>query len=272
MGSRARRAGVQSYFESGDDAWEQRYSGGDMEACMYFDRQRIALRQLRRHVPPGGLVLDAGCGPGYLSVALEQAGFRVISCDLALRMARSTRDRRRDDRVIVADLDQPPFPAGQFDAIVLIGVISYVTDVPALLDRIRWLLKPDGVLVLSSANRNILLNAVGGKLSTTLYRLGAKRPEPTARGVFFTATCNYYRASEFNALVTSSGYRLLENETIGFGRFKVLQRHLFPERLEVLFSRALSRLTRAPSLRKLGDYAFNNIACFRPVASETCGG
>ena len=54
-----------------------------------------ALARLIREadLPPGGLVLDAGCGPGLVSAALLAAGFRVVGVDLSREMIERARKR-----------------------------------------------------------------------------------------------------------------------------------------------------------------------------------
>jgi cyclopropane fatty-acyl-phospholipid synthase-like methyltransferase len=44
-------------------------------------------------LPPGCLVLDAGCGPGLVSAALLAACFRVLGVDLSREMIERARKR-----------------------------------------------------------------------------------------------------------------------------------------------------------------------------------
>src|SRR5262249_39333888 len=69
----------------------------DRERALAFDSQAarsevapvqsdpVALERLVREsdLPAGGLVLDAGCGPGLVSAALLAAGSRVVEVDLS---------------------------------------------------------------------------------------------------------------------------------------------------------------------------------------------
>jgi len=258
------KEGVRTYFDSAQDAWEDLYDRTDPEGSTYADRNAAAVALARRHVGAGGLVLDAGCGPGYLSADLDVAGYRVVSFDLAPRMAAMTRERRAGGLVLVADLDRPPFPDATFDAIALIGVISYVPDAQSVFANIHRMLRPGGVLVISSANRTLLLNTLGGKISGLLGRGGTGNLQGRrADGRFFRENCTYYRAGAFNAMVCRVGFRLLGRRSIGFGRFRVMKRSMFPKWLDIMLSRALSMLSRLPPFAFLGDYAFANVACFR---------
>lgn len=44
-------------------------------------RYEYAIRCLRRYVPPPAVILDAACGPGYGSVMLAEAGYKVYGVD-----------------------------------------------------------------------------------------------------------------------------------------------------------------------------------------------
>src|SRR5271156_1371291 len=44
-------------------------------------------------LPPGCLILDAGCGPGLVSAAFLAAGFRLVGVDLSREMIDRARQR-----------------------------------------------------------------------------------------------------------------------------------------------------------------------------------
>src|SRR6516165_9060395 len=48
----------------------------------------VAIERLVREarLPSGGLVLDAGCGPGLVAFAILDAGFRLVGVDLSAEM------------------------------------------------------------------------------------------------------------------------------------------------------------------------------------------
>jgi hypothetical protein len=79
-----------------------------------------------RVIPPGATVLDLGCG----AMALRQylpPGCQYHPADLV--------SRGPDAQVV--DLNKGEFPVGSFDWIVMLGVIEYVFDVPAVLHACR---------------------------------------------------------------------------------------------------------------------------------------
>ena len=235
---------------------------------MYGDRNTAGLALAARFVSSGSRVLEVGSGPGYLSRELQDMDYDVVSCDLVLRMASKTRIRMNRDSVVVADVHSLPFQPEAFDAIVLIGVISYVTDPVDVLCKLRNLLKPDGILLISSANTNLFFISISRKIDQLLVRLGFRYPKRKTAKSFFSKTCTYYKASEFNALVSETGFSLLDSANIGFGRLKLRKKSIFPDWLDVGLARLLSSISRLRMFRWLGNYAFANVACFRNNACE----
>jgi SAM-dependent methyltransferase len=256
---------IREYFESSEESWEDRYRGKDYEAAVYRDRQSAAVGLVSRFVPSNSIILEFGCGTGELSQQLQGLGYRMICTDLAHRMTQHTRANTGNQKVLVSDIQQPPFKDQSFDAIVLIGVISYVQDPTSVLEILRRLLKPNGHLIISSANRNLLLNAISDKVFN--YRTpdseGAKKNADARRTEFFKNACKYYKASNFNALTCDVGYELLDRKAVGYGQLRIMGKPVLPHGGTILLSRILSSLSRIGFLRFLGDYAFSNIACFR---------
>jgi 2-polyprenyl-3-methyl-5-hydroxy-6-metoxy-1,4-benzoquinol methylase len=122
--------------------------------CAPVQSDPVALERLVREsdLPPGCLVLDAGCGPGLVSAAFLDAGFRVLGVDLSREMiARAiqrcssygTRGRFIQTSVFDPALDSE----GPFDAALSRYVLHHLIDPSAFLARQVELLRPGGVLV-----------------------------------------------------------------------------------------------------------------------------
>jgi SAM-dependent methyltransferase len=116
----------------------------------------IALARLVRaaDLPIGGLVLDAGCGPGLVAAALLAAGARVVGVDLSAEMIERARGRCAPfgarARFLQASVFDPVVdPLGPFDAALSRYVLHHVVDPAAFLARQVELLRPGGVLVVS---------------------------------------------------------------------------------------------------------------------------
>jgi SAM-dependent methyltransferase len=101
-------------------------------------------------------VLDAGCGTGYGSKILARAGADVVGVDIdpaALDEAREAAPERVAFEM--ADARKLPFADAEFDVAVCFEVIEHVDDPESILDELRRVLRPDGLLVASSPNRDV---------------------------------------------------------------------------------------------------------------------
>ena len=117
------------------------------------------LGYVSRHVPlAGARVLDVGCGGGLLSEAMAAQGARVTALDLApelvevarLHLLESGLDVDYRLQSVESLADEAP---GSFDAITCMEMLEHVPDPGSVLQACARLLKPGGVLLLSTLNR-----------------------------------------------------------------------------------------------------------------------
>jgi len=105
------------------------------------------VRALLADLPPGR-ILDAPCGEGHLAISLQAAGHRVVGGDLTpQRMAHAGLP------ALGLDLNAPlPFRDGSFDGVVAIEGIEHLEDPYHLAREFSRVLRPDGLLILSTPN------------------------------------------------------------------------------------------------------------------------
>ena len=105
----------------------------------------------------GCRVLDAACGTGYGSALLARTAGSVVGVDIdptTVEFA-SKRWYSPSTSFQVADVTQLPFADGTFDAIVWLEPIEHVADPDVVLDELRRVLVPGGLLIASTPSRDV---------------------------------------------------------------------------------------------------------------------
>jgi SAM-dependent methyltransferase len=137
-----------------------------LEAVERFDPHSshgalLAAEHLARYTWAGALaggkrVLDAGCGTGYGSELLARAGAaEMIGVDLDSDTVAAAEKAAPAVTFATADIRELPAGLGDFDLIVCFEVLEHLDDPETALDRLAQALRPDGVLAVSSPNRDV---------------------------------------------------------------------------------------------------------------------
>ncbi len=102
-------------------------------------------------------VLDAGCGVGWGTVVLASAGAsRAVGVDIDREAIENARARAGEKAEFVqGDLSALPFENDTFDLVVSFEAIEHVGDPERAFDEMRRVLKPDGILAISSPNKGV---------------------------------------------------------------------------------------------------------------------
>lgn len=130
------------------DAWAQSYDD-DLTSWSYQAPGVVAETVVIRH-PRAGSVLDIGCGTGLVGRALRARGFggeihgRDIS-GASLEVARQSGAYDSDEQ---ADLQKRlAFEDDSIDAVVCVGVMTYLPDVQAVWREFARVARPGGLVV-----------------------------------------------------------------------------------------------------------------------------
>jgi len=130
------------------------------DSASYWTRRLRAIVDLSVKHVPRGRSLDVGCGPGLLVRLLTEAGFEAHGADIAEKMV------QKSAALLEGLVPDPgarlhhcpdggvPFEAGkeQFDLITAIGILEYIPDRQAYVQKLASILKPGGCLVLANTN------------------------------------------------------------------------------------------------------------------------
>lgn len=109
----------------------------------------VSLRQLDVHEAK---LLEVGCGTGWLSFRLMEFG-SVTAVDLGKEIIATAKNRYPEIDFRSGDIHTLDFPAHSFNVIVTLETFSHVPDQHAFVSRLSELLRPGGVLLLTTQNK-----------------------------------------------------------------------------------------------------------------------
>jgi 2-polyprenyl-6-hydroxyphenyl methylase/3-demethylubiquinone-9 3-methyltransferase len=136
------------------------------QLCRKFDRDPKAPKSLA-----GLSVLDIGCGGGLVCEPLARLGATVTGIDPASESIAAAKSHAGaaglDIAYQAATAEELAARGIGYDAVLLLEVVEHVPDVPAFLKGVTPLVRPGGIMVLSTLNRTLkayALAIVGAEL------------------------------------------------------------------------------------------------------------
>jgi len=137
-------------------------------------------------------ILDFGCGTGWFTAELAQYG-RATGIDLSEVAIAEARASYPHVPYIAGNLYDTTFPDQHFDVVVSQEVVAHVESPAVYLDMIGRILKPNGYLIITSANRLVIERWDYG-------------PDPDAHIKFFPTRRSFKRMlrERFRVLYTTS--------------------------------------------------------------------
>ena len=174
---------------------------------------------LVRSTFPAESLLDAGCGDGRFLAAIARARnrpARLVGCDISQRILDTARQTVEREGVTAeffqANMERLPFEDGSFDRVLSVQVIEHLLDVAAGISELARVLRPGGILVLSTDNAQ---NRVSIALNTP-RRLLVEALHLTGRRLKVTFPHRSFRPSEVTSAVEQAGLTVEHVETFKF--------------------------------------------------------
>lgn len=106
-----------------------------------------------RKPEPGDSLLDVGCSTGVLTDAYVRAGLDATGVDVVAEFVEIARQRYPSARFEHQAAESLDFPDDSFDFVTVLEVLEHVQDWRMTLGEVARVLRPGGVLILSTTNR-----------------------------------------------------------------------------------------------------------------------
>jgi 2-polyprenyl-3-methyl-5-hydroxy-6-metoxy-1,4-benzoquinol methylase len=158
--------------------------------------------------------LDVGCGDGSRTAIFNAHGRTVWGIDRMVWLADGV---RKHIRFVQADFMEGrlAFEDGSFDLIFSFDVIEHLKEPSVMLDEMRRLLKKDGVLIISTPNRNricgFILQAAGLRKFPFYPDEGTREFDPYAWHY------REYTAGELRRFLRAEGFETVVTRKIFYG-------------------------------------------------------
>jgi SAM-dependent methyltransferase len=118
----------------------------------WFRRHEVVYQRLAPRCA-GREVLEAGCGEGYGADLIAGVARRVVAVDYDEAAVAHVRSRYPRVEVMQANLAALPLPDASVDVVVNFQVIEHLWDQPQFVVECARVLRPSGLLMVSTPNR-----------------------------------------------------------------------------------------------------------------------
>jgi len=132
------------------DDWAIEYN--ESLANWNYDAPEQVASILRSELPPESVLLDAGCGTGLSGRALSSAGFTTIDgIDVSPRSLKVAINSGAYRSLRTMDMHHCPLeiPDSQYDGLICVGVLTYLTDSAGTLREFSRIVRSGGIIVMT---------------------------------------------------------------------------------------------------------------------------
>jgi SAM-dependent methyltransferase len=166
--------------------------------------ERALHRQLEQSkTPRAARLLDLGCGDGNNLVWLSRFAQHAYGSDYNLVRLVRAKAQNKDATIFAADILDFPAENDAFDVIFFNHVIEHIPDDLTALERVRRILKPQGLLILGTPNEG------------AWWWQWAYRRDPASLRT--TDHRHFYTALTIVAKLRKAGYEIQQTHHLGWG-------------------------------------------------------
>lgn len=188
--------------------WEHTWTEHDFaESARYCDVDPLK-RLFDRHVRPGSVLLEGGCGPGLYVAHHAARGVRAVGLDFAMGTLLEVRRRYPNLMLGAADVARLPLRVGVVDTYYSGGVVEHFEAGPdPAISEARRVLRPGGVLLISVPYFSPLRRLVAPFRNKDWGRTKDHKVDPPAVGRAFFQYA--YTTTEFTRILARHGFSVV---------------------------------------------------------------
>jgi SAM-dependent methyltransferase len=129
---------------------------------MKMDTFLLRLKQIQKYISSGKL-LDIGCATGFCLEAAKTLGYEPYGIELSEYSSRIAKKKFGNETVFNGKLEDCNFKPEMFDVITMFDLIEHVRTPAQTLGRAADLLKPDGIIMITTPDNKSLSRKFMGK-------------------------------------------------------------------------------------------------------------
>ncbi len=136
---------TKKYYKEKDDMDWVKQTDQFKGIVSYFHKNRETLvKEMVREYGVGSKYLDAGCGTGLLLRHLPKGS---VGLDINPRAIAKAKENAPDAALVVADIDNIPFPGNAVDTVLCVDVLDRLPHPEKAVSEMQRVLRKDGVLI-----------------------------------------------------------------------------------------------------------------------------
>jgi SAM-dependent methyltransferase len=144
--------------------YNERYASRGEDSMRPVGAYPVFLDQLG--VKPGGMLLDIGCGTGFLLLAAVQRRLKTWGIDISEEAVKVAHRVSPESEISVGKGERLEFPDAKFDYVVCLGSLEHFLDMGKAIAEMKRVAKPEARFCILVPNSEFLYWKVSGKKGT----------------------------------------------------------------------------------------------------------
>ncbi len=171
---------------------------------------KLIIDKSKKYLKTNDTILDFGCATGLYSVEFANNVKQIQAFDISSEMIKIAENKAKNIQVSNISFTQTTlfderYKEGDFDTILALNILLYFKDMDKVLNRMSMLLKPNGLIITSTAclkERRTLMGVLSSSIILILKKLK------------FLPYLKYYTMRELEKTITDNGFTIIEKDIL----------------------------------------------------------